>query len=99
MNGNIACCGADCALCDFLGSICAGCNALCGRVFHAPKGKACPIYDCCKNQNGYRSCGECARLPCDIIMNTRDPSLSEEAFLQSVAERVRRLKGENCHGV
>ena len=91
-NGLISCCGSDCSACYCYGDMCKGCDALCGKVFHAPEGKACPIYDCCRNQNNFRSCGECEKLPCDLILGTRDPSLSEEEFLKTVEERVRRLK-------
>ena len=89
----ISCCGADCAACYCYGGMCQGCNAVCGRVFHAPEGKECPIYDCCRLQNSFSSCGECGKLPCELILGTRDPSLSEEEFMQTVSDRVKRLKG------
>ena len=87
-NELISCCGSDCGAC-----YCYGSNALCGKVFHAPDGKACPIYDCCRIRNGFHSCGECKKLPCDLILGTRDPSLSEEEFMKTVDERVKRLRG------
>ena len=89
----ISCCGADCASCNCYGEMCKGCSAVCGRVFHAPEGKECPIYACCRIQNGFSSCGECGKLPCDLILGTRDPSFSDEEFRKNVAERVKRLKG------
>ena len=89
----ISCCGADCAACYCYGKMCQGCNAVCGRVFHAPEGKECPIYDCCRLQKSFSSCGECGKLPCELILGTRDPSLSEEEFMQTVSDRVKRLKG------
>ena len=89
----ISCCGSDCASCNCYGELCRGCNAVCGKVFHAPEGKECPIYACCRVQNGFHSCGECEKLPCDLIMGTRDPSFSDEEFRKNVAERVKRLKG------
>ena len=52
----ISCCGSDCGTCSCYGKICNGCNALCGKVFHAPEGKACPIYECCRNQHHFHSC-------------------------------------------
>ena len=54
MNQNelISCCGSDCGACYCYGKMCKGCNALSGKVFHAPEGKACPIYDCCRNAEG-----------------------------------------------
>ncbi len=89
----ISCCGADCAVCYCYGKMCQGCNAVYGKVFHAPEEKECPIYVCCRIQNGFASCGECGKLPCESIMGTRDPSLSEEEFMQTVSDRVKRLKG------
>ena len=89
----ISCCGADCAGCYCYGEMCRGCNAVCGRVFHAPEGKECPIYDCCRLQKSFSSCGECGKLPCELILGTRDPSLSAEEFMQTVSDRVKRLKG------
>ena len=34
---------------------------------------------------------KCDKLPCDLILGTRDPSLSEEEFMKTVEERVKRL--------
>lgn len=89
----IGCCGADCAACDCYGKMCQGCNAVCGKVFHAPEGKACPVYDCCRLQKSFSSCGECGKLPCELILGTRDPRLSDEEFMRTVSDRVKRLKG------
>ena len=93
LNELISCCGADCGACDCYGEMCKGCNAVCGKVFHAPAEKACPVYDCCRIQHGFYSCGECEKLPCDLILGTRDPSLSEEEFMKTVDERITRLRG------
>ena len=89
----ISCCGSDCRACYCYGETCQGCNAVCGKVFHAPEGKECPIYYCCRIKNGFHSCGECDKLPCDLILGTRDPSLSEENFMKTVDDRVKRLRG------
>ena len=48
----ISCCGSDCSTCYCYGEMCKGCNAVCGKVFHAPDGKECPIYYCSRIQNG-----------------------------------------------
>ena len=37
-------CGTDCTKCELHDNVCKGCNEMEGKVFHAPKGKACPIY-------------------------------------------------------
>lgn len=82
-------CGMDCAACGQ----CPGCNAQGGRVFHAPKGKPCPLYACCVNRHRFATCGQCADLPCGLWRETRDPSLSDEAFEASIRARVDNLKG------
>ena len=92
-NELISCCGSDCATCYCYGEMCKGCNAVCGKVFHAQKGGECPIYNCCRTLKGYNSCGECDRLPCDLILGTRDPKLSEEEFMKTVEDRINRLRG------
>lgn len=87
----ISCCGTDCSKCGCLGNMCKGCNASLGKVFHAPKGKACPIYECSIHQKGMKGCGECAYVPCEIWRKTRDPSFSDEEFEQNIRERIERL--------
>ena len=94
MNDMISCCGQDCSTCYCFGKMCKGCNALLGKVFHVPEKKACAIYHCCRIQNGYDSCGKCDKLPCDLMLSTRDPKMTEEEFMKGVDERVKRLKGE-----
>lgn len=88
----VSCCGAECAACPLLGEVCQGCNTAKGRVFHAPAGKACPIYACAVGRKKLATCGDCPELPCEIWRATRDPALSDEAFEQSVVNRARRLK-------
>ena len=90
----LSACGTDCSACPLRGDVCAGCNEACGRVFHMPEGKACPIFACCTGKRRYATCGDCADLPCQIWRETRDPSMSDEAFEASIQERVRNLKGE-----
>lgn len=92
-NSLISCCGMDCSACYCYGKMCQGCNASCGKVFHCAEGEECAIYHCCRTKNGFRSCGKCDKLPCEIILGTRDPNLSEEEFMKTVEERVKRLKG------
>lgn len=91
---NISCCGTDCSTCGLLGDLCIGCNEAKGRVFHVPEGSECPIYNCSRTRNGMDSCAECDKLPCEVILSTRDPNLSDEEFSKSVEERVNRLRGE-----
>ena len=54
INAMISCCGSDCSTCYCFGNMCRGCNAVCGKVFHMPEGKECPIYYCCKIEKGFK---------------------------------------------
>ncbi len=88
----VTCCGSACRTCGCYGSLCKGCNETRGRVFHAPEGRACPIYACAVEQKELKSCKTCGSLPCEIWMQTKDPSMSQEAFERNVKERAERLK-------
>lgn len=88
----LSCCGTECAECDFYQKGCSGCNECQGRVFHAPEGKACPIYFCSVKKHHYATCAGCEKLPCDIWKKTRDPQLSEKAFERSIQKRIQNLK-------
>ena len=88
----LSCCGTECAACGFYQKECAGCNECQGRVFHAPKGKACPIYTCSVQKHRYVTCAGCEQLPCAIWQATRDPQLSEKEFEESICERVENLR-------
>lgn len=88
----ISCCGTDCSKCGCFGNMCRGCNASFGKVFHAPQGQACPIYECVVNQKGMKGCGACEHVPCEIWRRTKDPAFTEEEFERNIRERVDRLK-------
>lgn len=88
----LSCCGTECETCGCYGSLCKGCNASAGKVFHAPAGKACPIYGCSVQKHKLANCRGCDRLPCTVWKQTKDPALSEEEFEANVRERVQRLK-------
>lgn len=88
----LSCCGTDCSKCGCYGDMCKGCNESSGKVFHAPEGQACPIYECSLNQKGLKGCGDCDCVPCDIWRKTKDPSFSEEEFEHNIQERVSRLR-------
>lgn len=90
-NNTLSCCGTECAECEYYGTMCKGCNASFGKVFHAPKGQACPIYECTVNQKKLKGCGVCSNVPCDIWRETKDPSFSDEEFERNIQERVNRL--------
>jgi Uncharacterized protein conserved in bacteria len=91
----LTCCGTECEKCGVYGSLCQGCNEAGGKVFHAPEGRPCPIYQCSVNKYKFASCAACENLPCQIWQDTRDPSLSQEEFDATVRSRVNNLRGEN----
>ena len=91
----ISCCGTKCANCDLYGKMCEGCNEASGKVFHAPTGKACPIYACCVGKRHLATCANCTEVPCGIWRATRDPALSDEAFEESIQKRICNLKRKN----
>lgn len=88
----LSCCGTECAKCGFYGNLCAGCNETGGKVFHAPEGKACPIYQCSVGKCKFATCAACEKLPCEIWHATRDPNMSQEEFEASIRERTENLK-------
>ena len=90
----LSCCGTDCSECKFYGGLCQGCNESCGKVFHAPKGKACPIYQCAVSKHKFSACAACEEFPCSVWKATKDPKLSEQAFKETIHSRVKNLKGE-----
>ena len=87
----LSCCGTDCTACDCYQKLCQGCNETDGKVFHAPAGKSCPIYQCSVQKNKFASCASCRNLPCDIWQSTRDPQMSQSAFEASIQARVKNL--------
>lgn len=92
INEDISCCGTDCFKCSYYDSMCKGCNKSEGKVFHVLEGKACPIFECSVNHNGFQDCSVCKSIPCDIWRKTRDPSYSAEEFENNIKERVERLQ-------
>lgn len=100
---DISVCGIDCAVAciecneqneEFAASPCKGCNGMEGKLFWAQYMglDTCPIYHCCVNEKQLRHCGECTELPCSIYFNTKDPSIPDEMFEQSIRNRVEILK-------
>lgn len=87
----LSCCGAECGKCSLYGNLCQGCNESAGRVFHAPEGKACPIYACSVGRNKFVNCARCKQMPCEIWKATKDPSMTQEAFEEDMKKRMERL--------
>lgn len=87
-------CGASCDGCAHFAE-CGGCEARRGRVcwtklIHA---EVCPVYQCV-GDHGYKTCGDCAKLPCETWINLKDPNISEEDHQRSIRDRVAKLKGD-----
>lgn len=91
-------CGTDCSECGCFGTICKGCNSCQGKVFHAPEGRACPIYECAREEKGLADCGQCSAVPCKIWQKTRDPKFSDEAFQQNIQQRLHQLREASSQG-
>lgn len=87
----LSCCGTECEKCGLFQHSCDGCNALEGRVFHVPEGKACAIYACATKKNKFANCAECKELPCEIWRATKDPNMTQEEFEENIKKRVRNL--------
>ncbi len=94
---DISCCGTDCSACYCYGKMCQGCNEAQGKVFHAPEGQPCPIYECSVNTKNYPHCGNCDKVPCEIWEKTRDPKFTDEEFKKNVGERMANIN--NMKGV
>lgn len=86
-------CGSYCDECPHFKTTCQGCEAQKGKPFWTAQMTydMCPIYDCCKNKKALEHCGLCGALPCALFKNLRDPSLSDEAFEESLLYRQRNL--------
>ena len=93
-NPNISPCGIDCAACEAYPTECASCRSVSGAPYWVPEVGivACPLYECVVSKHSFSHCGECPELPCQLYYDTRDPSMSDEAFEASVQERVQNLQ-------
>ena len=89
----ITVCGLICGECSFLGPVCKGCAATKGRPFWVSGYglSSCPIYHCAVEQKGYLCCGRCQALPCETFTKLKDPNMTDEAFQQTLKERIARL--------
>lgn len=89
-------CGAICGTCEKYPGECPGCDEIQGRVWWVEPIEGvdtCFYYDCCVNRHGYRDCGACAELPCDIFMYS-DPSWDPEEKAQLLESQLRVLRRE-----
>ena len=98
---DISVCGIDCAvMCvecnkyeELQNNPCKGCNAIEGKAFWTKmfNMEVCPIYVCVKDKQ-FKHCGECEQLPCNIYIEMKDPSWSDEQHQQYIKDRVEALK-------
>ena len=88
----LSACATDCSACSLFGNPFTGCNKASGKVFYLPGGKPCGIYSCCVSKHRYATCASCDQVPCHIWQDTRDPSLTDEQFEESISSRVATLK-------
>ena len=86
-------CGADCESCTYHKN-CGGCCTIKGKPFYLRDVgvEVCPMYDCPVNKKGYKSCAECPELPCQIFYDWKDPSMTDEAHINSIDKCVKALK-------
>jgi hypothetical protein len=87
-------CGVDCDGCCGKDDCNGGCFKSGGKVCYiAQTGlEICPIYDCAINKKGYKSCAECAELPCQLFFDWKDPQVSVEDHKKNIEQRVITLK-------
>lgn len=86
-------CGIYCATdCKAYKTECEGCVELKGKISWAVyyNKTHCPIFECATSK-GFANCSQCKEAPCQIWMETRDPSFSDEAFAQDIARRLKNL--------
>jgi hypothetical protein len=90
----ISACGIKCEVCEFFNKSCTGCIHVKGSPFWAKEivGGVCPLYDCAVNSMGYKNCGECSDLPCQMFLEMKDPNSTEEEHQASILTRVLRLR-------
>ncbi len=88
-------CGLDCSQCYAYPHDCQGCEAVAGAPFWTQQEQGgmeqCELYRC-SAEKGYAHCGSCQELPCKKWYDLKDPSYSEEQHLQSIQERIKRLR-------
>jgi hypothetical protein len=84
------CCPTDCKAYQ---TECEGCVALGGGIPWAVfyDREFCPIFDCVRDK-GFSSCADCGLAPCQVWLDTRDPSASDGQFAADLANRLSNLK-------
>jgi len=94
---DISSCGMLCEECPQYQQPCPGCEKLQGKPsWIAEIGlDCCPFYSCCVLNKKFLHCGKCAEMPCQLFYDAKDPSLSDEAFQNDLADRIAKLKASH----
>jgi hypothetical protein len=93
----LSACGLACNECEFYNKTCTGCYAVEGSTFWAIEmmpNKVCPLFNCAINDKKFKSCGDCADLPCKTFRGMKDPNLPEEEHEKSLLKRVEALRAD-----
>ncbi|MDM7999121.1 MAG: DUF3795 domain-containing protein [Dehalococcoidia bacterium] len=87
-------CGIYCGSCDLLNRQCQGCGYVDGKPFWTAEYgvKVCPLHDCCRNTRHLEHCGLCPDFPCQVFLDMRDPSVSDEEARKSLEARQSDLR-------
>ncbi|MFN8239463.1 MAG: DUF3795 domain-containing protein [Bacteroidales bacterium] len=91
-------CGLKCDECEFFGKTCDGCVKVKGSTFWAKEmmpNKVCPLFDCAVNKKGFRNCGDCSELPCELFRNMKDPNSTDEEHQRMLGVRTALLRNQN----
>ena len=92
-------CGVNCSTdCKAYLVECEGCNELQGKVSWAVfyGQEHCPIYACAHKQ-GFTSCQQCGKAPCEVWYSTRNPDATDEEFAADIANRLKNLQTLGKH--
>lgn len=91
---NISPCGTICSDCIDYPQNCSGCLALQGKVHwvNFVNLEICPLYDCPVNQHNYKTCAECANIPCQKWKDLKDPDITDEIFNEEITKRLENLQ-------
>ncbi len=94
MGNIISCCGVICSECEHFNGECSGCPDIRGKAFwlQFTGEDVCSIYNCCINKKQYQHCGQCSSLPCELYLNSNDPTKSEEENQGILQNQLQQLK-------
>ncbi len=90
-----AVCGLYCGICEYRSeNPCTGCMSVEGQPGWVKQLdlEVCPLYDCCVNENHLQHCGLCDDLPCQLFLESHDPSLNPQEAKKDIENRIDTLK-------